>query len=100
MIGMEITRYNSDSGNGDLLIGLPRKSIDRNTPFIEVLQKASEKKAQLIVLTPPFRKHPGAWYIKGRADKYSYEEIKLKIEKNIEHTEHTTRTCYLIKYFD
>ena len=97
---MEITRYNSDSGNGDLLIGLSRKSIDRNTPFIEVLQKATEKKAQLIVLTPPSRKHPGAWYIKGRADKYSHEEIKLKIENNIKHGEHTSRTCYLIKYFD
>ena len=97
---MEIIRYTSDSGNGDLLIGLSKKGINRDTPFMEVLKKAYENKAQLIVLTSPFRKNPGAWYIKGRADKYSYEEIKLKIENNIKHEEHKTRVCYLIKYFD
>ena len=95
---MEITKYLSDSGNGDLLIGLSKKSFDRNIPFIEILQKANELKAQLIVLTPPFRKRPGAWYIKGRNDKYSYDEIKTKIEKNIEHGEHKSRISYLIKY--
>jgi hypothetical protein len=95
---MEITKYLSDSGNGDLSIGLSRKSFDRNIPFIEILQKANELKAQLIVLTPPHHKKPGAWYIKGRNDKYSYDEIKSKIEKNIQHGEHKSRICYLIKY--
>jgi len=94
---MEIIKYQSDSGNGDLSSGKP---MNRNTPFIEVLQKAYETRAQLIVLTPPYRKKPGAWYIKGRADKYSHDDVKLRIEKNIEHGDYISRTCYLIKYMD
>ena len=92
---MEITKYQSDSGNGDLSSG---KGIDVNTPFIEVLQKASEKKAQLIVLTTAFNNNPGAWYIKGPADKYTYDDIKQRIETNVRCGDYSRRTCYLIKY--
>jgi hypothetical protein len=93
---MEITKYNSDTGNRDLA----RELIYKNdTPFIELLQKANELKACLIVKTSYINENKkGSWYIKGSNSHYTYDEIKLKIEDNVKNKKYTKRICYLIKY--
>jgi len=91
---MEITRYNSDTGNRDMT----EKIYDKNMPFIEVLQKAVELKAHLIVKTSYVNEErQGAWYIKTRSD-LSYEDIKAMIEYNVQTNTFSKRVCYLIKY--
>jgi hypothetical protein len=93
---MEIIRYNSDSGNRDLST---EKSFNSVLTFMEILQKANEIKAHLIVKTNYINeKRPGKWYLKGFNDKYRYEEIKTKIENNLSEGKHPKRVCYLIKY--
>jgi len=95
---MEITKYNSDSGNRDLS---SETSYNKDIPFIEILQKANELKAFLIVKTSYINNdRPGAWYIKGYNNHYTYEEIKLQIEENVKNKKHTKRICYLIKYLN
>ena len=91
---MEIIRYNTDSGNRDLAGEI---MYHPDTAFIDILQKASELKAPIIVKTSIAR--PGAWYIKGYNSTYTYEEIKTKINDNFRNKKHTKRVCYLIKYF-
>jgi hypothetical protein len=93
---MEMTKYNSDSGNRDLS---SEKSYTKDTPFNEILQKAIELKACLIVKTSYINNDkPGAWYIKGYNKHYTYKEIKSKIEENVKNKKHTRRECYLINY--
>ena len=95
---MEITIYNSDSGNRDLS---SETSYNKDIPFIEILQKANELKAFLIVKTSYINNdRPGAWYIKGYNNHYTYEEIKSQIEENVKNKKHTKRICYLIKYLN
>jgi len=94
---MEITRYNSDTGDRDMR----EEHYDKNMPFIEVLQKAVQLKAQLIVKTSYVNEaRPGAWYIKGHQSNLSYEDIRAMIEENVKTNTHSKRVCYLIKYFD
>jgi len=51
---------------------------------MEILQKADELKAHLIVKTNYVNTDwPGKWYLKGYNAKYSYDEIKAKIENKI-----------------
>ena len=93
---MEITEYNSDSGNKDLS---NERRYNKNIPFSEILKKARELKAFLIVKTSYINDDkPGAWYIKGYNNDYTYEEIKSRIEENVRNNKYTRRTCYLIKY--
>jgi len=95
---MEITKYNSDSGNRDLS---SEKSYNKDTPFIVILQKANELKASLIVKTSYVNNdRPGAWYIKGYNTHYTYDELKSQIEENVKKKKHTKRTCYLINYLN
>ena len=94
---MEITRYNSDTGNRDMSV----ETYHKNMPFIEVLQKAAQIKASLIVKTSYVSdERPGAWYIKGQNSNFSYEDIKTMIEENARNNIHSKRICYLIKYFE
>jgi hypothetical protein len=94
---MEITRYNSDSGNRDM----PAESYDKDMSFIRVLQRAVEIKAPLIVKTSYVNdERCGAWYIKGQNSNFSYEDIKIMVEENVQNNKHSKRICYLIKYFD
>ena len=94
---MEIIRYNSDSGSRDLST---EKSFSSILSFMEILQKANEIKAHLIVKTNYVNKDkPGKWYLKGFNGKFKYEEIKDKIENNIKEGKHKKRVCYLIKYY-
>jgi hypothetical protein len=94
---MEITRYEADTGNRDM----PAKSYDKNMPFIEVLQKAVQLKAPLIVKTSYVSDmRPGAWYIKGQGSNLSYDDIRSLILQNMATNTHSKRVCYLIKYFD
>jgi len=98
---MDYLKYNSDSGNRDLST---EKRYNKDIPFEEIYKLAKELKAPLIVKTSYVNeKKPGAWYIKGFANKQgiskkSYEEIKFMIEDNKKNKKHTKRTCYLIKY--
>lgn len=67
---------------------------------MEILKKANEIKAHLISKTNYINdKKPGAWYLKGFNGKFSYEEIKTKIENNLSEKKHSKRVCYLIKYY-
>ena len=92
---MEIIKYNSDSGNRDSSSEI---TYNKDTPFIEILQKASELKATLIVKTSFVNSdRPGAWYIKGY-NNCTYDEIKSQIEENIKNKKYTKRICYLINY--
>ena len=94
---MEITKYNSDSGNRDLSKEI---KYNKNIPFIEILTKANELRACLIVKTSYINESkPGSWYIKGH-NSVSYEDVKSKIEKNVENKKYTKRVCFLIKYLD
>mgnify|MGYP003682583827 CR=1 FL=1 len=94
---MEIIRYNSDTGNRDLST---EKSFPKSLTFMEILQKANELKAHLIVKTNYVNENrPGAWYLKGYNGKFYYDEIKAKIEKNLEDGKHKTRISYLVKYY-
>lgn len=95
---MEITKYNSDTGNRDLAT---EKIYPKNTPFITVLAKAVELKATTIVKSSYVSEsRPGVWYIKGYAAHHNnYDEIKAKIEENLRIGKHSRRECYLIKYY-
>ena len=94
---MEIIRYNSDSGNRDLS---SEKSFASDVTFMEILQKANELKAHLIVKTNYSNKDkPGRWYLKGFKGTSTYDEIKAKIEKNLKERKHKTRISYLIQYY-
>lgn len=93
---MKITIYNGDSGNRDLST---EKKFNSNTSFFEVLKKAIELKAFLIVKTSYINSNkPGSWYLKGFNKNYNYDEIKLKIEENVKKDKYKKRVCYLIKY--
>ena len=93
---IDISTYNSDSGTRDLST---EKSYDKDIPFIEILKIANELKAPLIVKTSYINDDkPGAWYIKGYNNKFTYDEIKSKIEENVENRKYNKRICYLIKY--
>jgi hypothetical protein len=94
---MEITTYRSDSGNRDL----EAKSYSNNIEFIDILKKAFELKAPLIVKTSYISdKRPGAWYIKGYKNNVSYEDIKNTIEENVKNKKFQKRLCYIIKYLN
>ena len=93
---MEITRYNSDSGNRDLPTEF---KFNNNIPFIEILQKAIELKALLIVKTSHVNDaRPGAWYIKGCNCPFTHDEIKSRILDNVKNNKHAKRQCYLLTY--
>jgi acyl-CoA-binding protein len=92
---MEMTKYNSDSGNRDLS---SEKSYTKDTPSNEILQKAIELKACLIVKTSYINNDkPGAWYIKGYNKHYTYQEIKSKIEENVKEINLTENTIKIDK---
>lgn len=92
---MEISTYRSDSGSRDL----EAKRYNSDVPFIDILKKAFDLKAPLIVKTSYVNiTKPGAWYIKGYKNNVSYEEIKKVIEDNLKEKKYFKRICYLIKY--
>tara|TARA_B100001123_G_C15334006_1_gene1032149 strand:+ start:1096 stop:1380 length:285 start_codon:yes stop_codon:yes gene_type:complete len=94
---MEITRYNTDSGSRDLST---EKSFDNTLTFIEILQEAYKMKAYVITKTIYVNEHKqGKWYVKGFNGKFTYLEIKDKIEKNLLEGKYPNRLCYLIKYY-
>ena len=92
-----IHSYKSDSGNRDLSTSM---RLDKNILYEDILMKAKELKALLIVRTSYVNEQkPGAWYIKGYNGRHpSYEEIKLKIEQNVTNKKYKKRECYLIEY--
>jgi len=94
---MEITKYEGDTGDRDMT----EKRYDKDMPFIEVLQKAVQLKAPLIVKTSYMSvRRPGAWYIKGQGSNLSHDEIRSLILQNMLTDTHSRRVCYLIKYDD
>ena len=92
-----VKRYESDSGNRDLSTSM---RLDKNIPRDDILMKAKELKALLVVKTSYVNEQkPGAWYIKGYNGRHpSYKEIKLKIEQNVINKKYKKRECYLIEY--
>jgi len=95
-----IQRYNSDSNGQDQRFDLGKQEkFDKNIPFTEILRIAIERRAPLISKTSYVSEEkPGAWYIKGWDQKVAYDEIKQRIEENVELCKHRKRFCYLIKY--
>ena len=93
---MEIINYNTDTGNRDLSTEV---SCDPQLSFMDVLNKAYTLKANLIVKTSYFNKErPGKWYIKGINNKFSYQDIKTKLDSNLRERKYPKRKSYLIKY--
>ena len=93
---MEIKSYNTDSGDRDL----PEKRYENTYTFKQILDIAYEKKAPLIIKTSYFSEEKqGSWYVKGNSDT-NYEELKDKIERNLNQNFKPNRICYLIKYFE
>ena len=93
---MEIIHYNTDTGSRDLSTEI---SLDGELLFIDVLNKAYSVKAKLIVKASYFSKDkPGKWYIKDINNKFSYDEIKIKLETNLQQRKYTKRKSYLINY--
>lgn len=93
---IKITKYNCDSGNRDLS---SEKSYKGDIPFVEILQKAINLNAFLIVKSSYINDNrPGAWYIKGYNKRFTYEQIKSKIDENVKNKKYTKRICYLITY--
>lgn len=82
-------KYNSDSGNKDLSI---EKWMPISTSFDDVLNYAIQLGAILIV------KDNNRYYIKGLHHKFSYDEVKERIEYNLKYNNFKTRKCYLIRY--
>jgi hypothetical protein len=68
------------------------KIMPGSTSFDDVLNYAIQLGAILIV------KVNNIYYIKGLHHKFSYDEVKERIEKNIKHNQFKTRKCYLIRY--
>jgi hypothetical protein len=95
-----IIKYNSDSNGQHERFDLGKQEkFDKNIPLNDILRIAIERKASLISRTSYISEEkPGAWYIKGWQQKISYNDIKRRIEENVELGKHTKRICYLIKY--
>ncbi len=80
-------KYNSDTHNKDLSSKI---SYNKDILFIEILQKANELKAVLIVKTSNINNDKlGTWYIKGYNNYYTFKEIKSKIKKNVKNKKYT-----------
>ena len=93
---MDIISYNTDTGSRDLST---EKSFDPSFSFIDILNKAYNLKAKLIVKTSYFNKDKsGKWYIKGINNKFSYQDIKTKLDSNLRERKYPKRKSYLIKY--
>jgi hypothetical protein len=82
-------KYNSDSGDQDLCT---EKLMPVSYTFDDVLNYAIQLGAILIV------KVNNRFYLKGLHHKFSYDEVKERIEKNMKHNKFKTRKCYLIRY--
>jgi hypothetical protein len=82
-------KYNSDSGDKDLST---EKIMPYSSSFDDVLNYAIQLGAILIV------KCDNRYYIKGLHHKFSYDEVKERIEENLKHNKFKTRKCYLIRY--
>ena len=82
-------KYNSDSGDRDLST---EKIMPVSSTFDETLNYAIQLGAIMIV------KVNNRYYIKGLHHKFSYDEVKERIEKNIKYNKFKTRKCYLIRY--
>jgi hypothetical protein len=95
-----ILKYNSDSNRQHERFDLGKQEkFDKIIPLNDILRIAIEMRAPLVSKTSYVSEEkPGAWYIKGWQQKVSYDEIKRRIEENVELGKHTKRICYLIKY--
>jgi hypothetical protein len=82
-------KYNSDSGDQDLST---EKIMPISFSFDDVLNYAIQLGAILIV------KVNNRFYLKGLHHKFSYDEVKERIEENIKYNKFKTRKCYLIRY--
>jgi hypothetical protein len=82
-------KYNSDSGDKDLST---EKIMPVSFTFDDVLNYAIQLGAIMIV------KVNNRFYLKGLHHKFSYDEVKERIEENMKHNKFKTRKCYLIRY--
>jgi hypothetical protein len=95
-----ISLFNSDTGSRDL--GSER-SFPRETPEYVIIKTAIELarkhggNAVTVVRTKPYGSKPGAWYIKGFKNRFSYEELRSKIDENIILGKFARRECWLIR---
>jgi hypothetical protein len=82
-------KYNSDSGDKDLCT---EKLMPISSTFDDALNYAIQLGAILIV------KVNNRFYLKGLHHKFSYDEVKERIEENMKYNKFKTRKCYLIRY--
>jgi hypothetical protein len=95
-----ISFYNSDTGSRDLGAEL---NYTRETPEEVVLAKAVElarthgTNGVLVIRTQPYNGKPGSWYIKGFSSRFSYDDLRAKVQANIDAGKFTRRECWLIR---
>jgi len=74
--------------------GIGHITVDINMSFKEVLEKAIEKKA-FVIVKPSRGKY---WYVKGINGNKTFEEIKEHIENNLKNDYRNKSQCWLINY--
>tara|TARA_Y100000389_G_scaffold31538_2_gene26714 strand:+ start:3183 stop:3452 length:270 start_codon:yes stop_codon:yes gene_type:complete len=89
---MEFQKYHTDT---DGSWGIGAKHIDGKTPERDVIIKALNMKAHVIVKTS---KSDGYWYIKGFNNKKSYDVIREHIENNERDGYRKKSNLLLIRY--
>ena len=95
-----ISLFNSDTGSRDLG---SEHSFPRETPEYIIIKKAIDmasaygSNSVVIIRTKPYGTKPGAWYIKGYNNRFSYEELRAKIDKNVSLGKFERRECWLIR---
>ena len=100
-------KYNSDSGDRDLSTEklMPVSStfddaLNFLKPPLEVLENQSPKAINYAIQLGAIMivNANNRYYIKGLHHKFSYDEVKERIEENMKHNKFKTRKCYLIRY--
>jgi hypothetical protein len=91
---------NSDTGSRDL--GSEFRFV-RETPENVVRAKAIElatKKLSpvvMIIRLSPYRSKPGGWYIKGYSGRFTYDDLRARIQTNLDAGKFTRHECWLIR---
>ena len=86
-----LTEFLPVSSTGHMMITTAMLGLEI-TPFVKLFTIAIQLGAILIV------KVNNRYYIKGLHHKFSYDEVKERIEENLKNKKFKTRKCYLIRY--
>ncbi len=97
-----ILMYDSDTGNRRDLG--KEKTLARTTEWTAVLEQAQALAKDhgihyaLIILTSPYGRKPGAYYIKGYSGDVPYDTVKARLEANSAVGRYNRRQAWLVKF--